>query len=201
MPERVHRLGVARGDEARARGGIDLPADGAGRSAAAPASTATHSAAHACPTSGGAICLAVVEQVPDALQVAAVAVPGDPEVDVQELPATGLERARAAVSDLLLGTRVHGRAMVASPRVAEPAPLDLLVHDRRDLDLRQPGPEGAAHGVEDLLGRPDRLADPLDLAGRLPSPERADDPLGRDEPLRVRRVGERLLGGSARARA
>ena len=86
MAERVHRLRVAGRDEALARGGVDLPAGDAGprvpRRLRPPTPRARPTLRR---TSSGALGLAVVEEVPDALQVARVLLARDAEVDVQQL--------------------------------------------------------------------------------------------------------------------
>ena len=87
-------------------------------------------------TSSAGSRLALVEEVPDALQVARIAVARHAEVDVQELAAARTELAGRRVTDLFLRPRVDGGAMVAPPRVAEAAPRDLVVHQRCDLRAR-----------------------------------------------------------------
>ena len=131
MAERVHRLRIAGSDEARARGRVDLPAGGARPERG---DAGVHRRPERIPRTANVVRrgrLALVEEVPDALQVAAVVGARDAEVDVQELAAPGAQLARRAVADVLLRPGVDGRAVVASPGVAEAAPFDLRVHERR----------------------------------------------------------------------
>ena len=83
----------------------------------------------------GSLRFALVEEVPHTLQVAAVVVEADAEVDVEELSSTRAQLARRTMADGLVRPGVHCRAVVAAPGVAEPAPRDLAVHHVRDLQF------------------------------------------------------------------
>ena len=193
MAERVHRLRIAGTDESGARGGVDLPA---GNARTQRGNACVHRRPERVPRQSDVLRrgrLALVEEVPDALQVARVLGTRDAEVDVQELTGAGAQLARRRMSDLLLRPGVDRWAVVAAPGVAEAAPRDLRVHDVRDVELGQPGPQCSRDEVEDLLGLAHRLPDEVDLHGRLAAPERVDDRRRRDETVRESAVRECLL--------
>src|SRR5262245_37152221 len=193
VAERVLRLRKAGGDEALPRRRVHLPADRARAELRDPGIDRVPQSPPGAHDLVRRRVLALVEEVPDPLQVAAIVVPRDPEVRVEKLAAPRAQLAGRAVPDLLLGPGVHRGAVLTLPGVAQATVADLRVHERRDLELRQPRPELAVHVLEDLLRRLDRTADAAHLLGRLAPAQGVDDPLGRDESVRVRRPRERLL--------
>ena len=73
--------------------------------------------------------------------------------------------------DLFLRPGVDRGAVVAAPGIAEAAPCDLRVHELRDVELGQPGPQCSRDELEDLLSFAHRVADEADLHGRLAASE------------------------------
>ena len=130
MAEGVHRLRIAGSDESGARGGVDLPAGNAGTQCG---DACVHRCPERVPRQSDVFRrgrLALVEEVPDALQVTRVLGTRDAEVDVQELAGAGAQLARRRMPDLFLRPGVDRWAVVAAPGVAETASRDLRVHER-----------------------------------------------------------------------
>ena len=112
---------------------------------------------------------------------------------MEELATLDGQRTRRRMADHLVGAGVDRRTVISAPGVAEPARGDLLMHQPGDLDLREAGPKRLRDALEDLLRRRGRRAHERHLLRRLASPHGVDDVLRGDEPLWVRRAGERLL--------
>ena len=193
MPERVHRLRVPGSDEARPCGRVDLPACG---TRPERVRAGVDRGPERIPCTANVVRrrrLALVEEVPDALEIAAVAGARDAEVDVEELAASGAQLAGRAVADVLLRACVDGRAVISPPGVAEAAAFDLSVHQVGDLELAQPRAKRSGDDVEDLLGLAGSRANALDLLRRLPPAKCVHDRLGGREALGERCLSEGLL--------
>ena len=67
------------------------------------------------------------------------------------------------------------------------------MHELRDVELGQPVPQCSRDELEDLLSFAHRVADEVDLHGRLAASEGIDDRCRRDETVREPGVRERLL--------